>query len=313
MKKWIFLIAAVVVISCKEKKVDLSGERPVKINDFIAAFPVLSLPFTAADTNFTKFADTVVIGYKAFVQFIPDSALHTTSASSHNITIHPVGKIEKEKEIYLLATISSHKKNELTVFVLNKKYNYLSSKTLLSNINNDDYSHSVNINKEPTFLISQEKTNSDKQLLFTRIGWVYNNKNFMVVINDGNEDPAKTAIIDPIDTLSKKNKYSGNYIINNRNFVSVRDGKNLNTYSFFIHFEKNEGACTGELKGILQLKTATKGIYQENGDPCVIDFIFTKNELTVKEKGSCGNRRGMNCFFDDTYTKRKEIKSIHKK
>ncbi len=313
MKKWIFLIATVVLISCKEKKVDLSGERPVKINDFIAAFPVLSLPFNAADTNFTKFSDTLTIGYKAFIQFIPDSALHTTTASSHNITIHPVGKIEKEKEIYLLATISFHKKNQLLVFVLNKKYNYLSSKTLLYNINNDNYSHSVNINKEPTFLISQEKTNSDKQLLFTRIGWVYNNKNFMVVINDGNEDPAKTAIIDPIDTLPKKNKYSGNYIINNRNFVSVRDGKNLNTYGFFIHFEKNEGACTGELKGILQLKTATKGIYQENGDPCVIDFIFTKNELTVKEKGSCGNRRGMNCFFDDTYTKRKEIKSVHKK
>ena len=61
------------------------------------------------------------------------------------------------------------------------------------------------------------------------------------------------------------------------------------------------------------MKDATHAIYSEGGDPCVIDFYFEGNEVVVKEKGSCGNRRGMNCFFDDTYIKKKEAKTQKKK
>jgi hypothetical protein len=41
--------------------------------------------------------------------------------------------------------------------------------------------------------------------------------------------------------------------------------------------------CTGELKGIMTMRDATHGYFQENGDPCVIDFIFGSNNITVKE------------------------------
>jgi hypothetical protein len=33
----------------------------------------------------------------------------------------------------------------------------------------------------------------------------------------------------------------------------------------------------------------------------------------MKEEGSCGNHRDIKCFFEDTYTKKKEIKSKTKK
>jgi hypothetical protein len=51
-----------------------------------------------------------------------------------------------------------------------------------------------------------------------------------------------------------------------------------------------------------------KALYQESGDPCEIDFVFEDNEIKVKERGNCGNHRGIKCYFDDTYPKKKEKK-----
>jgi hypothetical protein len=316
MKNWIFILLAVSAFACKPKKIDFSGNEPVKINDFIAAFPLIETQFSAADSTLGKIADSTLIGYKVFSQFIPDSSLKKLSIDSKSSSIQPVGRIEKQKEIYLLATFTHRKKIVLATFVLDKKNKFLASKELLNNLHNDDYDHFISINKEPTFLISQEKLNADKQLQFSRVGWVFNNTgNFMVVINDSNEDEKKNSvIINPIDTLPHKNKLSGNYVKDKKNFISLRDGKNANSYLFFIHFEKTEEVfCSGELKGIMNMKTANTALYAEGGDPCVIDFTFDGNTITVKEKGSCGNRRGMQCLFDDTFTRKKEVKPPHKK
>ena len=58
------------------------------------------------------------------------------------------------------------------------------------------------------------------------------------------------------------------------------------------------------------MKGQNEGIYSQGGDPCIIDFNFEGNEVTLKEKGSCGNRRGMDCFFDDTFTKKRSRKWV---
>lgn len=315
MKNYLILLLVFFAFSCKQKKIDLSGNSPVKITDFITAFPLIETQFTTADSTLTKYADSTIIGYKVFAQFIPDSVLSRMKITNKQTIIQPVGRIEKQKETYLLATFTLHKKTMLATFVLDKKNNFLAAKELLNNNNDDDYSRFLSVNREPTFLINREKLNADKQLQFTRVGWVYNSSgNFMVVVNDSNEDEKKNSvIINPIDTLPHKNKLSGNYIKDKKNFISLRDGKNANSYLFFIHFEKKEGSCTGELKGVMKMKTPTTALYAEGGDPCVIDFTFDGNSITIKEKGSCGNRRGMNCFFDDTFIRKKEPKPARKK
>ena len=302
--------------SCKDKKADLSGETPVKFNDMVAAFPKITLPYAIADTNIARLADTVTIGYKAFLQFFPDSSLIPIVGNNKKIRIHPVGIIEKEKERYLLMNFSSPKKIiHNAVFVIDKKNKYLASKELLGTYHDDGYTHSVSINREPTFLISKEKMSKDNVLQFSRTGWVYSASSgiFMIVINDSNEDPQKTNIINPIDTLPRKNKFSGDYVQNKRNFISIRDTKKPNVYQFFIHFEKEEGKCTGELKGECKMKDDNNAVFSEKGDPCVIDFRFEGNEITLKEQGSCGTHRGIKCFFDDTFVKKKESRSTRKK
>jgi hypothetical protein len=112
--------------------------------------------------------------------------------------------------------------------------------------------------------------------------------------------------------LPRKFKYSGEYVQDKKNFISLRDGKKPDTYFFFVHFEKNEGGCTGELKGELKMKTPASAEFTENGDPCVIDFRFEGNQIILKERGSCGNHRGIRCYFDDTFTRKKEPRSAKK-
>jgi hypothetical protein len=301
----------IALFACGEKKIDLSGATQLKAKDFFSVFPIISNSFLASDSNFIKLADTTRIGLKAITQFIPDTVVAKYIGKDKNPSFYAVGKIQKEKELYLLINISLKHKSEMLVIVLDAKTNHcLASKLLIDNSIQDEYVHSLNINKEPTFLLSQEKTGKENIQQFTRVGWVYaTGVGFMVVVNDSNESPSKSNIINPIDTLSHKNKFSADYEIDKRNFISIRDGKNVNTYNFFIHFEKNEGTCIGELKGEFKMKDAAHGVYTINGEPCIIDFNFEDREVSVKEQGSCGNHRGIKCFFDDQYTRKKELRN----
>lgn len=310
MKNWWSLLLLLVFAGCKQQPIDLSGEVPLKINDLVAVFPKINLPFVVADTNITKVADTVTIGFKALLQFFPDSSLTQLVGNGKKFVIHPVGIIEKEKEDYLLINFTNPKKiTRLAVFATDKKHTYLASKELLSTDMDKQYTHALSINREPTFLISKEKMGKENVVLFSRTGWVYNSVGiFMVVINDSNQDPQKSNVINPIDTLPRKNKYSGDYVQDKKNFISLRDSKKPNMYKFFVHFEKNDGGCTGELKGEMKMKDAVSAQYTENGDPCIIDFKFEGNKITLKEQGSCGNHRGIRCFFDDSFIKKKDPK-----
>jgi hypothetical protein len=303
------LLLLVWASSCKDKKTDFSGDTAISATDFVAVFPKINQGFRVADTNITKVADTLTIGYKAILQFVPDSVITGIVGKSKRLAIHPVGMIEKQKENYLLLSLHSQKTTHIVVLVMDKKYKFLAAKELLSDADKDGYQHSVSINREPTFLISREKTGAYNQLQFSRTGWVYTSSGvFMVVINDSNEGATKSAIINPIDTFPKKYRYSGDYQKNKKNFISIRDGHTPNTYTFFIHFEKEEN-CTGELKGEFKMKSANTAVFAENGDPCVIDFTFDGNEVTVKEQGSCGSHRGITCYFDDSFIKKREPRS----
>lgn len=312
--KWRYLLFLycfpILISACKDAPIDLSGKTTVKQKDFLQVFKPLPLPYSISDTNLDKNADTLTIAKEVFLQFYPDTALTNIMGKAKIYTISPVGIIEKEKENYLLFVIKENKrKKRLAVIVTDNKNQFLGSKELLNNTEESGYHRSLNINKEPTFLISREKMGVNNELLFTRAGWVYNDAGFfMVVINDSNEDPAKTAVINPLDTLPKMNKLSGDYIKDKYNYVSVRDGKDENHYQFFILFEKNNGACKGELKGEFKLAKPMEGLYSKNGDPCLIDFLFTSNQLSIKEQGSCGNHRGIKCFFNDRYTRKKDFR-----
>jgi hypothetical protein len=308
MRKSALVFMSIAFIACHHEPASLSGTEKVDVKYFLAVFKKIGLPCRIADTNFIKAADTTIISYTVFSQFVPDSVLADAfGKNAQNLKAKPVGKFEVENKLYLLANIIQNKKIALVTFVFDNKNKYLSHLVLLQNGNKDDYKHSVSITSEPTFILAREKMNDENQLAYTRIGYGYNSstKNFMTVVDDSNEDLKRlNEIINPIDTLPRKNKFSGDYADDSRNFISVRDGSNPSKYFFFVHFEKDDH-CTGELKGEMKMRDATHAYYQQSGDACVIDFTFGSKSITFKEEGNCGNHRGIKCFFDDSYPKKK--------
>ena len=310
MNRYAWLIILLFALSCQSKKASETGSKQQQDADFFASYQKLKLPYHVDDTSFDHVTDTASISLVLLQQFVPDSAIALLKGKKNlPMQIHPVGKIEKPGEMYLLTALTKGKNTTLYSFLFDNKKHYLSHLLLFSTNGNDGYIYSADINSEPTFTTTKSKTVKDKYL-FSRRGYAYSGeaKEFINVINETNEDSKRQhEVINPIDTLPKTLKYSADYTKDKDNFISVRDGNAPGKYMFFIHFDKNKGDCTGELKGVFTMVAANKAVFQQSGDPCVVDFTFTGTTIKVKERGSCGNHRGMNCYFDDTYKKKKAV------
>ena len=307
------LLILLALIGCDETKTDLSGNTPLKINDFNAAFKNIELPIRINDTNLVSFTDTIKIGRKALEQFLPDSVVEAIAPKLvKNSSIFTVGKIEKETEYYLLLNNKDTKKQTVSVIAFSKKNVFLGYQILtqfdLTQKGSQFYGKTLLINKEPTFLIEENKLDPEQGLTNEKKGWAYTEQGFRLIYLDANIKPEQKAILNPIDTLPTLNTFSGDYARDKKNFISLRDFGNTNKYQFFLHFEKKEGTCVGELKGLLNFNK-NQATYSEKGDPCTILFTITGNVIKIKEDGNCGNHRNMTCYFNDSYDKKRKTKS----
>ena len=307
------LLILLALIGCAETKTDLSGNTPLKINDFNAAFKNIELPIRINDTNLVAFTDTIKIGRKALAQFLPDSVVDAIAPKLvKNSSIFTVGKIEKETEYYLLLNNKDTKKQTVSVIAFSKKNVFLGYQILtqfdLTQKGSQFYGKTLLINKEPTFLIEENKLDPEQGLTHEKKGWAYTEQGFRLIYLDANIKPEQKAILNPIDTLPTVNTYSGDYARDKKNFISLRDFGNANKYQFFLHFEKKDGTCVGELKGLLNFNK-NQATYSEKGDPCTIQFTITGNVIKIKEDGNCGNHRNMTCYFNDSYDKKRKAKS----
>src|SRR6266550_3689264 len=105
-RKFTILILVISIISgCGKKKHSLSGEEPVEVKDFIEFFPPVKLPYSFTDTILQKKEkDSLLISYKIFTQFVPDSLLVRVFGKNIKPKIYSMGRIEVPKaETYLFA------------------------------------------------------------------------------------------------------------------------------------------------------------------------------------------------------------------
>jgi hypothetical protein len=310
------LVILTALFACKNKKVSLKTGEQVELNDFVDAFPKTDLPFTVTDTNMQNVADTNTIDYSIFSQFAPDTVLLQPFGKDRKVTIYPAARFEaKDKEKYLVTYVRSKTKEAVYLIVLDNKNKFSAFLPLVSTSAEKGTVTTASIDKKFGININKD-WKVDEMMYYQRNTYAYNDVGlFTLVLNETNDQRKKPETeVNPLDTFPKKNKFSGDYFKGKTNFISLRDGKNDQTYRFFVHFEnENEDKCSGELRGELFITSATTAVYKENGDPCVIDFTLTGNQVKVKEQGSCGNYRGIKCFFNDTYTKKKEPKPEKKK
>jgi len=312
MRKGYYILLCCLILACADKKPDLTGNTPLTINDFNKVFKAVSLPVSISDSNINRFTDTLIIGRKALAQFVPDSVVEDIIGIKDNkALLHPIIRIEKEEEYYLLLNVSHPKKQEIAVVVFSKKNIFLDYKVITEfneeNQSSKMYGKNLNINREPSFLVEENKLAEDNTLTYEKKGWAYTDSSFRLIYFDSNKKPETKKILNPLDTMSMNYTFSGDYARDAKNFISIRDYNTANKYQFFLHFEKKEGSCIGELKGLLTF-TKNQATYSEKGDPCIIHFTIQGNVINIKEDGNCGNHRNMTCYFNDSYDKKRKPK-----
>lgn len=310
------LVLCFFVFACKSKKKPaLSGDNLSTAKEFIEFFSPLTLPYQVADTTLQKKdKDSLLISGKVFSQFVPDSVWQKIYSKNTKLKIYALGRVESPGSgVYLFVkTVAADKK---AVFILNfdDKQKFAASLTALRPDNNKATQQSVVMDKRYGITKTVAIKNADGSLSDGKDVYSLNSdtKTFVLVMTDALNDKV-TELINPIDTLLRKHKWSADYTNGKMNMVSIRDGRRPDRLSFFIHFEKNKGECTGELKGEALLKSSNTAEYREEGDPCILKFIFNGSSVTLKEQEGCGSRRGLKCAFDGSFTKQKTVKKTSK-
>ena len=315
IKRLLFFLLWITIISCNEKKpITLAGDDPVPAADFIEFFPNLGTSYSTGDSILhNKQKDSLLIGYKVFTALVPDSVLTKTTGTKAKPKLYAIGKIQvPDAESYLLIKVESKAKNHLLLLSFDKKGNFLASLDALSSGVKSGLMQSFSIDRKYTITRSTQRKNADASLSEGKEVYVLNEaaKTFLLILTEALEDKI-TELINPIDTLGSKQKFTGDYVAGKMNLVSIRDGRRADRVTFFVHFEKREGACIGELKGEAFWRSATKAEYRQDGDPCVLTFTFTKSSVSLKEH-NCGSRRGPDCIFDGQFIKTKNSKKNKK-
>ena len=310
------MLALIIIAGCKQKKKPLlSGDEPVEVSDFIEFFQPLKLSYQLSDTILQKKEkDSLLISYKIFTQFVPDSVLKKVYGKGVKPKIYALGKAEASKaETYLFVKTVASDNKAVFILAFDKKQQFMASIEALKPDNNKATLQTVTMDRRFTITKTVSLRNADGSLSEGKDVYSLNAeaKNFTLVMTDALNDKV-TELINPIDTLPRKNKLSADYAPagggRKMNLVSVRDGRGNGRITFFIHFEKNNGECTGELKGEALLKSPTTAEYRVAGDPCVLKFIFSSNSVTLKEVEGCGSRRGLDCAFDGSFARKKYVK-----
>jgi hypothetical protein len=309
-----FALFAILLACTEHKPISLAGDKPVPVSDFIAFFQELKPPYVMGDTVLAKKEkDSLLIGYKVFTSVVPDSVLTLSFGKGVKPKLYAIGKVQVPKaESYLIVKGVAHSKSSLLILAFDKKNNFIAWMPALKASVKAGLNSVITIDRKFVITRSTNRKNADASLSEGKEVYILNEaaKTFMLILTEALEDKV-TELINPIDTLPRKSKYAGDYGSQKMDLVSVRDGRKADRISFFVHFEKKEGACIGELKGEAFWRTPTKAEYRQDGDPCVLQFTFTGSSVSLKEQ-NCGSRRGPDCVFDGQFIKKKTPKNRKK-
>ena len=310
MNKYLLLIVlSVLFFSCKSKKASLAeNDEEVGIPEFLELVSPLKLPYQVTDTIFRhKEPAAAVINNKLFSRLIPDSVLTRWFGKDAHPHLYAVGKIKVPKqETYLFVKGTTKERRILYVLCFDKKNHFSAARPVLYSDNEPGVTGLAGMDNKYTLTVSHQRKVGG-QLLYKRDAYIFSEESgFVLILTESNESKPKIPpIFNPIDTLPRKHKFSGDYAQNKRNIVAIRDGRDGTRILFFVHFEKDDATCNGELKGEAKFVSPGVARYKSYSDPCAIEFSFGATGVTLKELGGCGVHRDIKCFFEGFFERRK--------
>jgi len=308
---WLLAIVLLFLLSCKSKRTTLTDDQAVSSEEFVEFFPSLSLPLHIADSSFRKkLNDSTLVGYKVLTQIIGDSILRRQFGDARP-KIYPIGRVEvKKAETYVFIKAIAGNKKAAYALAFDKGNEFKAALPVMVQDSDPQTSQWATMDSKYTIFVNRQRKRPDGTPEYRKDAYVYNTVGeYNLILTESNAEASQTDnVVNPLDTFARKHKYSGDYIKDKRNMVSIRDGKNNNTMRFFVHFEKDKGTCRGEIRGEATFVQPTVAVYRESGDPCVLQFSFTSSGVTLQEVEGCGNYRDIKCFFEGSFPRKKEPK-----
>lgn len=294
------------LLSCSSTTKDINKDEDIETPDFINAFPEKTLPIQFQQKDLAqKESDSFYTKSKVVSQFIPDS-IFKTLGKTKDIKFYRKGryKAEDTEETYLFLT--AEKKGRKTVYILcfDKENVFKAAMPLVEKSADNHISTDGMLDKKLTVIKQRNSTSGNGQAYYNKSAYVYNTEGlFTLILTESNEPVVEKTVYNPIDTLPRKDPLSGDYKIDKKNFVSIRDGGKPGKLLFFVNIEKSGNNCEGSLRGdMVQVKPKVFH-YNKADDHCILEFSFTGKTLQVKELEACGNHRGVRCSFDGKYRK----------
>jgi hypothetical protein len=303
-----FVLFVLFVFSCKHKEKITTGEEGNSSRvDIQQPFPSMPVPYQLTDTALLQGAQTG--SHPELATLVADSIKKNLFNGSKNIKYYPVAKIEKPKgETYLVIKAVSGEKKVALVIAFDKQNQAAASLPFL--VPDDDPTtvqvSSIDNSYSITRGIARKKdglTTGEGKDVFA---YDKTTKQFSWIVTD--QLDKQSLVVNPIDTLPKTNKLSGDYVLNKKNIVSVRDARTPNQIMVYIHTENEDGTCKGDLKGQFLVTSSSTAIYRQGGDPCVLQLKFTGSSVSIHEEQGCGNHRDVSCAFQGSFPKKKAEK-----
>jgi hypothetical protein len=304
--KW--LTIALVFCACNQAEKDINTAEDLESSDFISSFPEKPLPlqYNTKELN-KKESDSFYIKSSVVTKFIPDSVFKKDFPQLKKTRFFRKAryKAEETNETYLFLTAEEKNNKKIYLLCFNEKNEFAAAMKLIEKTNDAGTSMEGGIDKRLTIIKTKYKESADKKSYYEKSAFVYNTEGlFTLILTESNAPLEKGIVYNPIDTLSKKDQLSGDYKLDDNNFVSIRDGAKPGKLQFFINIEKTGGKCSGRLRGdLVQIKPKVYH-YSKADDHCVLEFSFNGKKLQVRELEACGNHRGVRCSFDGKYNKR---------
>ncbi|TDW96284.1 hypothetical protein [Dinghuibacter silviterrae] len=319
VRSLVCLVALLVMAGCGGGKKKLApGEVPVTVEDFLKPFPQIKVPYIFSDSTLVRRSpDSLRLRVSSWKQLIPDSVYDENFGGQTGLRLYAVGKIQdKERRTYVLVKAISGQGRTGYLFYFDKANKFGGGMRL---VEADDDTHTRSYgkldNRMNVALVMETRKPGGFTAVRESIYGLSDEGGFALVMTNSNEESADRKVYNPIDTLPRRFRLSGDYGAGKNNIVSLRDGVTPREYRFFIHFinEEGETPCKGELKGIAEVTGDNKLKYSDRGGPCGIEFHIDGNELSIREVGGCGAYRDVSCFFEGNYIKKKSPKSKKKK
>lgn len=271
-----------------------------------AYFKEAALPYQLSDTALQKASDTTTIAPAFVAGLLPDSVKKTYFGKTA-IKYTPLARLTQiGKETYYMIKASAGQKRGAVIAVTDASDKLLTSYSFLFPDADAATTQTTTIDKKFTITKTvTQRSGSDvvgegKEV----VAYDAASNSFSLIMMDvlqDNPDELKN----PIDTFPKTNKLAGDYYLNKKGIVAVRDGRYANQLLVYIHTENNDGDCIGQLKGEFIITSSTTAAYRQGGDPCVLGLTFKGNTVSIAEQSGCGNYRGLDCPLTGIFTRKK--------